>query len=99
MKVFEEHILVTSLRGLSSLVNELVCFYLENENGLDDALQIQVFQCLEQIFLRLNTEFGKSKFTQLAKHKQAQNGEEKELNYGAIISNKYKKKLKKDEKE
>src|SRR5699024_5720801 len=36
VKVFEEHMLVTCLRGLSSLINELICFYIEAESRTDD---------------------------------------------------------------
>lgn len=101
MKVFEEHILVTCLRGLSSLVNELACFYMEAENGPDDQRQKQVFQCLEQIFSRLNTEFSKNKIASMNKVTKPEEGVsvsgEKDAKEEAFWSKKEKKKMQKIE--
>lgn len=86
-------------------MNELICFYLEIENDSAEALQNRIFLCMEQLFLKINTEFGKSKFPHLnqIKSKEIENvADMKDLkgtHDDAFLSKKDKKKLKKEEKE
>ncbi|KAI2804180.1 listerin E3 ubiquitin protein ligase 1 [Blomia tropicalis] len=102
VKVFEEHILVTSLRGLSTLINELLCFHLNPVNDSNDELKNRVFTCLENIFIRLNAEFGINKFVyeneNNTKHPNTDHGDENVNSDETFLSKKEKKKLKKEEK-
>lgn len=104
LKVFEEHLLVTCLRGLSSLVNELICFYIDAEcKGTDDQRQKQIFQCLEQIFSRLNTEISKNKLASVNKAVKSEevvtNSGENDTNEKAFLSKKDIKRQQKKDKE
>ena len=100
--MFEEHILVTSLRGLSTLINELLCFHLNPVNDSNDELKNRVFTCLENIFIRLNAEFGINKFVyeneNNTKHPNTDHGDENVNSDETFLSKKEKKKLKKEEK-
>ncbi|OTF71250.1 hypothetical protein BLA29_003178, partial [Euroglyphus maynei] len=53
IRMFEDHQLGTCLLGLSTMINELLCFYVKNNpNDIQN-----VYECLEKIFIRLNDEF------------------------------------------
>nr|XP_046910062.1 uncharacterized protein LOC124491464 [Dermatophagoides farinae] len=57
IRMFEDHQLGTCLLGLSTMINELMCFYVKN--NIDDTHN--VYECLEKIFIHLNEEFVRSK--------------------------------------
>ncbi|KAH9415234.1 listerin E3 ubiquitin protein ligase 1 [Dermatophagoides pteronyssinus] len=57
IRMFEDHQIGTCLLSLSTMINELLCFYRKNNNKNID----NVYECLEKIFIRLNDEFIRCK--------------------------------------
>lgn len=104
VRTFEEHMLVTSMRGLSVVINELICFYLQPET-IDQQLQPRALATLQAIFLRINEEFVKRSPKTIHLESNDADGkgpkEDEELAHQAAESSKKekKKKLKKDQPE
>ena len=88
--MFEEHLLVTSLLGLSSLINELFCGYKKSNEKLQCSIKI----CLKRIFTRLNNEFIRCK-NKTSKFVDS-NKLETETNTEIVLLKKERKKQKKD---
>lgn len=90
--MFEEHLLVTSLLGLSTMIDELLCAYLNPSNS-----DSRIKDCLFRIFTRVNNEFIRCKNIPMNSNEKVQE-EQGDSTAEVFMSRKEKKKQKKDAK-